>query len=235
MNASPGMRDDDRVEETAEPRRGPGVGFAAGEDRAAGPAAHAGAEQPEDPAAHTGPDQPEDPAAHAGPDQPEDPAAHAGPDQPEDRPAGEDPDVLIVASEQAAAETVPDPVPEPAGMEQAVVPEPSGAFSPQPVADAARPGAGSGDPLATDSAVTDPDQRWHEIQIMFVDDPLGSVERAADLASDLVGGLISLLEERERSLRAAWQGTEADTEQLRTSLRTYRALVHQVAEFSRPP
>src|SRR5258708_6779980 len=154
MNASPGMRDDDRVEETAEPRPGPGVGLAAREDRAAGPAAQADPSVPADPAAQADPSVPADPAAQADPSVPADPAAQADPSVPANRPAGEDPDVLILASEQGA------PAPQPAA-----VPEPA----------------------------TDPDERWHEIQVMFVDDPLGSVERAADLASDLVSELISLL------------------------------------------
>jgi len=70
---------------------------------------------------------------------------------------------------------------------------------------------------------------------MFVDDPRGSVERAADLAAETLRGLITALQERERSLKSSWQGADTDTEELRTSLRSYRDLVDQVDEFSRQP
>jgi hypothetical protein len=90
--------------------------------------------------------------------------------------------------------------------------------------------------LVTDrSSETDLDERWHEIQMMFVDDPRGSVERAADLARDTLRDLSSLLQEREQSLRSAWQGTDVDTEELRTSLRGYRALVDRITEVTHQP
>jgi hypothetical protein len=91
------------------------------------------------------------------------------------------------------------------------------------------------DAFAAGLPPTNPDYRWREIQAMFVDDPRGSVERAADLARDTLRELTSLLEEREQSLRSTWQDHSTDTEELRTSLRSYRALVDQVTQFSRQP
>jgi hypothetical protein len=89
------------------------------------------------------------------------------------------------------------------------------------------------DAFAADVPPTMPDNRWREIQAMFVDDPRGSVEQAADLASERLRELGRQLQQRERDLRAAWQDN-ADTEVLRTSLQSYRALVDRIAELSRP-
>jgi hypothetical protein len=135
--------------------------------------------------------------------------------------------VVIVSLDQNTAEAVPQPA---AG----IVPDPAAETMPDPAAETARPGA-TRESFAGNSPGTNLDERWREIQIMFVDDPRGSVERAADLARDTLRGFSNLLQERERSLRSTWQGTNADTEELRTSLRSYRALVDRVAEFSKQP
>ncbi len=163
--------------------------------------------------------------------------------------AAEDPDVLILTPDGAesermaaepglAAETpglvteTPDLVTETAGP---------GAMATGVTVMAETPGTAAGvadtvpeDAFAADLPPTNPDYRWREIQAMFVDDPRGSVERAADMAHDTLRDLTSLLEERERSLRSTWQDTSTDTEQLRTSLRSYRALVNRVTELSQP-
>jgi len=36
---------------------------------------------------------------------------------------------------------------------------------------------------------------------------------------------------RQRALASSWQGTDTDTEQLRTALRDYRRLWHQVQQL----
>jgi hypothetical protein len=57
-----------------------------------------------------------------------------------------------------------------------------------------------------------------------VDDPRGSVSQAADLVSQVTNSLVTALQERERTLRGAWdQQGGADTENLRNALRDYRA------------
>jgi hypothetical protein len=94
------------------------------------------------------------------------------------------------------------------------------------------PGTPPDDAFAADIPPTNPDYRWREIQAMFVDDPRGSVERAADLARDALRDLNNMLRERERDLRSAWQDTNADTEELRTSLQGYRALVNRISEIA---
>ena len=94
------------------------------------------------------------------------------------------------------------------------------------------PGTPPDDAFAADIPPTNPDYRWREIQAMFVDDPRGSVERAADLARDALRDLNNMLRDRERDLRSAWQDTNADTEELRTSLQGYRALVNRISEIA---
>jgi hypothetical protein len=94
------------------------------------------------------------------------------------------------------------------------------------------PGTPPDDAFAADIPPTNPDYRWREIQAMFVDDPRGSVERAAELAGDALRDLNNMLRERERDLRATWQDPNADTEELRTSLQGYRALVGRISELA---
>jgi hypothetical protein len=67
---------------------------------------------------------------------------------------------------------------------------------------------------------------WARIQSAFVDDPRGSVSQAADLVSQVTSSLVNALQERERTLRGAWDshGDQGpDTENLRNALRDYRA------------
>jgi predicted HTH domain antitoxin len=110
--------------------------------------------------------------------------------------------------------------------------EPPDALADQPGALVEPPGPPPDDAFAADIPPTNPDYRWREIQVMFVDDPRGSVERAAELAADTLRELNTMLRERERDLRSTWQDTSADTEELRTSLQGYRALVAWISELA---
>jgi hypothetical protein len=82
-------------------------------------------------------------------------------------------------------------------------------------------------PLLGDAAQVH--QRWQEIQASFVDDPHGSVNRAANLAEEVADALISATQQRMRDLRNAWDGDGADTEQLRATLRNYRVLINRIS------
>ena len=77
------------------------------------------------------------------------------------------------------------------------------------------------------------DSRWHEIQAMFVDDPRASVEQAAAVVNDSVETFVSSVKDRQSSLHSAWQGNDADTEQLRTALQHYRDFSRNLDDFSR--
>ncbi len=66
-------------------------------------------------------------------------------------------------------------------------------------------------------------EQWHDIQAMFVDDPQGSVKRAAQEAEAAVSALVEALRQRQAALVPSGTSTApSDTEQLRTALRGYR-------------
>jgi hypothetical protein len=65
-------------------------------------------------------------------------------------------------------------------------------------------------------------QQWPAIQAMFVDDPKGSVERAAAATDEVVKAFVASLQREQAGLRAAWE-KDTTTEDLRTALQQYRA------------
>jgi hypothetical protein len=85
----------------------------------------------------------------------------------------------------------------------------------------------TGSPMAGD-----PEQlhkRWAAIQSTFVDDPRGSVTSAADLVTEVIAAVVASAKERESGLRGEWDREGVDTEGLRNALRSYRALLDQLA------
>ena len=68
---------------------------------------------------------------------------------------------------------------------------------------------------------------------MFVDDPRSSLELAAGLVGDSVESIVVSVKEQQHSLLAAWQGDDAGTEELRTTLRQYRTFWNRLEDFSR--
>ena len=89
--------------------------------------------------------------------------------------------------------------------------------------------AASGSPMSADARPTELGEHWHDIQAMFVDDPRGSVQRAAAAADAAVSALAELLRERQGALSPAG-GDFADTEQLRETLRGYRIFCQNLAD-----
>ncbi|MEU0516434.1 hypothetical protein [Streptosporangium sp. NPDC006007] len=91
---------------------------------------------------------------------------------------------------------------------------------------------------AADGALFDQDaeevrHRWQEVQTGFVDDPRDSVACADSLVAELTDSLHAALEARTTELRSRWQDTgRQDTEDLRTALRDYRALLEQLLDLS---
>ncbi len=73
-------------------------------------------------------------------------------------------------------------------------------------------------------------QQWHDIQAMFVDDPLGSVQQAAAEADAAVSALAAMLRERQATFASA-SGSVTGTEQLRESLRSYRIFCQSLTEI----
>jgi len=72
---------------------------------------------------------------------------------------------------------------------------------------------------------------WSEVQARFVDDPRASVELAASLVDDRVTTLAAAVRNRQESLRSAWQGDEAGTEEMRMALQRYRAFWHRLEDL----
>jgi hypothetical protein len=85
--------------------------------------------------------------------------------------------------------------------------------------------------------------QWQQVQFKFVDDPRASVTEAADIIAQVTARLEAAIQERQRaieerqraiaeqqrSLRDRWgEGTNADTEGLRETLRMYRTFLHQL-------
>jgi hypothetical protein len=85
--------------------------------------------------------------------------------------------------------------------------------------------------------------QWQQIQFRFVDDPQGSVTEAADVVSQVTAKLEAAIQERQRAieerqraiqerasaLRGRWgEGSNADTETLRETLRMYRVFMDQL-------
>jgi hypothetical protein len=75
-------------------------------------------------------------------------------------------------------------------------------------------------------------EQWHDIQAMFVDDPRGSVQRAAQAADAAVGALVESLRESQAALMPADTAANVgDTEQLRGALRSYRVFCQRIADL----
>ena len=138
-----------------------------------------------------------------------------------------DPDAPADPNTPAATETPGTPAAEatPASATSATTADTATPAEPVPGA----PGTGSttGVQAASAALVThgaELHENWARIQSSFVDDPRGSVSQAADLVSQVTNSLVNALQERERTLRGAWdQQGGADTENLRNALRDYRA------------
>jgi hypothetical protein len=92
-------------------------------------------------------------------------------------------------------------------------------------------------------------EQWHLVQFKFVDDPHASVTEAADLVAQVTAKLEAAIQERQRaieerqraiaeqqrSLRGRWgEGTNADTEALRETLRMYRTFLDQLIGSQAP-
>ncbi len=86
-------------------------------------------------------------------------------------------------------------------------------------------------------------EQWQQIQFKFVDDPHASVAEAADIVAQVTAKLETAIQERQRaieerqraiaeqqrSLRDRWgDGSNADTENLRATLRMYKTFLDQL-------
>ncbi len=116
------------------------------------------------------------------------------------------------AADSAAA--APEATAQP-GVNGTPAPSPVGGAAGDPVTAT----AGNGVPAAALS-----EQQWPAIQAMFVDDPKGSVTRAAAAAEEVAKAFVASLQREQAALRASWEnGGDTTTEDLRTVLQQYRA------------
>jgi len=121
--------------------------------------------------------------------------------------------IIIERRDETLAEG--DPVTSGAGYDPAA---PDAAPDSSPFGDPAAPaGTGGVIPAAALS-----EQQWRAIQATFVDDPKGSVRRAAAAADEVMKAFVASLGREQAALRATWEN-DTTTEDLRTALQQYRA------------
>ena len=140
----------------------------------------------------------------------------------------------IVVEPVSTDDTVAEPVPADDTMAEPVpASSPAGPKHAATDSGPARPGMPvNGDVPKGGPMVGDPDQlheRWAAIQSTFVDDPRGSVTSAADMVTEVIAAVVASAQERESGLRGEWDHDGVDTEGLRNALRSYRALLDQLA------
>lgn len=71
--------------------------------------------------------------------------------------------------------------------------------------------------------------RWHDVQAAFVDDPQRAVSDADQLVAELMQTLAATFAERKQALEGQWQkGQDAETEDLRLAMRSYRSFFDQL-------
>jgi hypothetical protein len=70
--------------------------------------------------------------------------------------------------------------------------------------------------------------RWHQIQLGFIDDPRGSVESARSLVVEAVESRISALRDRQTALDGWQNEATPDTELLRAAIQGYRDMLNSL-------
>jgi hypothetical protein len=89
--------------------------------------------------------------------------------------------------------------------------------------------------LMTGLDLGSPGSQWHDIQAMFVDDPQGSVRRAAEAADAAVAALTELLRQRlgapAPAVGSGSPGAHGETEALREQLLSYRVFCESLADL----
>ncbi|MEU1667608.1 hypothetical protein ABZ547_29335 [Streptomyces sparsogenes] len=91
--------------------------------------------------------------------------------------------------------------------------------------------AEAGEPLLRKKDVEEYQERWHEIQSRFVDDPRDSVHAADTLVAEVMQTLATSFSQHKHRLEEQWRrGEEVATEDLRVALRRYRSFFHRLLQ-----
>jgi hypothetical protein len=113
-------------------------------------------------------------------------------------------------------------------------PEGAGRFPEEPLAAEPVSGPSTGEPARAELAAGEELQRlvtrWKEIQAEFVDEPTSAVAKADELVAETMDRLSAMFARERSTLEQRWSGsgTSAGTEELRQSLRRYRALFERL-------
>jgi hypothetical protein len=92
----------------------------------------------------------------------------------------------------------------------------------------------SGDEGGASALLADEDaggfkSRWNEIQVRFVDEPRGSVQKADGLVAEMMGRLTQMFSEERTRLESQWErGDDVSTEDLRIALQRYRSFFERL-------
>jgi hypothetical protein len=71
--------------------------------------------------------------------------------------------------------------------------------------------------------------RWNEIQVRFVDEPRGSVQKADGLVVEMTERLARMFSEERTRLDSQWErGDDVSTEDLRIALQRYRSFFERL-------
>jgi hypothetical protein len=84
-------------------------------------------------------------------------------------------------------------------------------------------------PLLADEDAGGFRSRWKEIQVRFVDEPRGSVQKADGLVAEMMERLTQMFSEERTRLESQWErGDDVSTEDLRIALQRYRSFFERL-------
>jgi hypothetical protein len=88
---------------------------------------------------------------------------------------------------------------------------------------------GGAGPLLADEDAGAFRSRWNEIQVRFVDEPRGSVQKADGLVAEMMERLTEMFSEERTRLESQWErGGDVSTEDLRIALQRYRSFFERL-------
>jgi hypothetical protein len=84
-------------------------------------------------------------------------------------------------------------------------------------------------PLLADEEASGFRSRWNEIQVRFVDEPRGSVQKADSLVVETMERLAETFSDERTRLESQWErGDDVSTEDLRIALQRYRSVFERL-------